>query len=155
MSAIELRGLDHVVLRVAEVDRALAFYCGVLGCTEERRIEELGLIQLRAGVSLIDLVAIDSPLGRAGGGAVENEARNVDHFALELASFDEGAIRKQLEAHGIDSGDARRRYGAKGFGLSIYLNDPDGNTVELKGPPSTDPEASSDLGSSTDSDKVR
>lgn len=140
MSAIELRGLDHVVLRVADIDRALDFYCGALGCHEERRIEELGLIQLRAGASLIDLVLIDSPLGRASGGAVDDQARNVDHFALELGAFDEDAIRSELKAHGISAGDAGRRYGAKGFGLSIYLKDPDGNTVELKGPPNTDPE---------------
>ena len=82
MTGISLVGLDHVVLRVADVERALAFYCGVLGCTEERRVDALGLIQLRAGAHLIDLVDVDGPLGRAGGAAPGESARNVDHFAL-------------------------------------------------------------------------
>ena len=64
MSAIEIRGIDHVVLRVTDVSASLRFYCDVLGCREERRLDELGLIQLRAGAALIDLVPIDSPLGR-------------------------------------------------------------------------------------------
>ena len=69
MSAIEILGLDHVVLRVRSLDGALRFYCEALGCSIERRVDELGLIQLRAGTALIDLVPIDSPLGRAGGSA--------------------------------------------------------------------------------------
>jgi catechol 2,3-dioxygenase-like lactoylglutathione lyase family enzyme len=134
MPAIEIVGLDHVVLRVADLDRALAFYCDVLGCVEERRIDALGLIQLRAGSSLIDLVPVDSPLGRNGGGAVASSGRNVDHFALELRHFDEPAIRAALTHHGIEAGETGERYGARGTGPSIYILDPDGNTVELKGP---------------------
>lgn len=133
MSAIKLRGLDHVVLRVRDVERALAFYCGVLGCSEERRIDELGLIQLRAGAHLIDLVDVDSPLGRAGGAAAGSEARNVDHFALQVSPFDGDAIKAHLSAHGVDSGEVAERYGAEGMGPSLYLEDPDGNVVELKG----------------------
>jgi len=135
MTAIEVRGIDHVVLRVAEVDRSLRFYCDVLGCNEERRIEALGLIQLRAGASLIDLVDLDSPLGRAGGAAPGDGGHNVDHFALELSSFDEDAIRTHLLACDIEPGDVGERYGARGNGPSIYIRDPDGNVVELKGPP--------------------
>jgi glyoxylase I family protein len=134
LPAIEITGLDHVVLRVADLDRSLAFYCGALGCSEERRIDALGLIQLRAGASLIDLVPIDSPLGRKGGGAVADTGRNVDHFALELRHFDEPQIRDELERHGIEAGETGERYGARGTGPSIYVIDPDGNTVELKGP---------------------
>lgn len=136
MSAIEIRGIDHVVLRVRDVDRSLAFYCGVLGCREERRIEALGLVQLRAGASLIDLVDVASPLGRAGGpppGDPEKEGRNVDHVALQLASFDETAIRERLLAAGVEPGDVAERYGARGMGPSMYVRDPDGNVVELKG----------------------
>ena len=135
MSAIRLVGLDHVVLRVADLERALGFYCGVLGCVEERRIEALGLVQLRAGAALVDLVDIAAPLGRAGGAAAGREARNMDHFALQLAPFDADAIRTHLEAHGIECGDVAERYGAQGMGPSIYVTDPDGNVVELKGVP--------------------
>ncbi len=134
MTAIEILGLDHVVLRVESLQRAIDFYCDVLGCREERRIEKLGLVQLRAGDELVDLVDVDSPLGRAGGPAAGPDARNMDHFALRIAAFDEAAIRAHLESHGVEAGDVGARYGADGTGPSMYLRDPDGNTVELKGP---------------------
>lgn len=140
---IAVRGLDHVVLRVADVERAIAFYRDVLGFPVERRVEELGLVQLRAGQGLIDLVGVDSPLGRAGGGAVDPEAHNVDHFAIALDTFDEEAIRAHLARAGVEASDTGRRYGAQGFGPSVYLRDPDGNTVELKGPPEPGDEAPS------------
>lgn len=94
--------LDHLVLRVVDLRRMLHFYCEVLGCTLQRRQDDIGLVQVRAGSALIDLVPVDGALGRAGGAAVE------------------------------------RRYGAEGEGPSIYLSDPEGNTVELKGPPDRD-----------------
>ncbi|MGI9591437.1 MAG: VOC family protein [Myxococcota bacterium] len=130
---IRLRGLDHVVLRVADVARAQRFYCEVLGCTVERTLEELGLYQLRAGAHLSDLVDVAAPLGRAGGPGPGVEGRNVDHFALQVSPFDEGAIRAHLEAHGVEVGEVAERYGAEGNGPSLYLRDPDGNVVELKG----------------------
>lgn len=136
MSAIEIRAIDHVVLRVRDLARSLRFYCDALGCKTERRIEALGLTQLRAGASLIDLVEVDSPLGRLGGEPPGERARNVDHFALDLAAFDEVAIRAHLERCGIEPGDVGQRYGARGTGPSMYIKDPDGNVVELKGPPS-------------------
>ena len=135
MTAIEIRRIDHVVLRVRDVAAAKRFWCGALGCTVERESEALGLFQLRAGTSLIDLVPVDGPLGRLGGAGPGAEARNVDHVALNLARFDEAAIRAQLEAHGVTPGDVVERYGADGNGPSMYVKDPDGNVVELKGPP--------------------
>lgn len=135
MSALEVHGIDHVVVRVADLDRALAFYEGALGCAVERRLDDLGLVQLRAGASLIDLVPLASPLGRAGGAGPGPEGHNVDHFALRIAQFDEGALRAHLLAHGVAPGDVATRYGAEGMGPSMYVRDPDGNTVELKGPP--------------------
>jgi catechol 2,3-dioxygenase-like lactoylglutathione lyase family enzyme len=135
MGAIEISGLDHVVLRVRDMERALWFYCGVLGCTEERRVDEIGLIQLRAGAHLIDLVPVDSPLGKLGGAPPGAEGRNVDHFALQLATFDAAAIREALAEAGVPPGEVGERYGAQGMGPSMYVRDPDGNVVELKGPP--------------------
>ncbi len=134
MAAIRVEGIDHVVLRVGDVERSLRFYCGVLGCSVERQSEALGLYQLRAGRSLIDLVAVGSPLGKAGG-PPPGPGRNVDHVALRLESFDEPALRAHLAAHGVDPGDVGQRYGADGMGPSMYVRDPDGNVVELKGPP--------------------
>jgi glyoxylase I family protein len=126
-----------VVVRARDIERSLRFYCHVLGCVEERRVEALGLVQLRAGASLIDLVATDSPLGRLGGPPPRDDGmgRNVDHFAVQLARFDEPALRAHLEARGVEPGEVGQRYGAEGMGPSMYVRDPDGNVVELKGPP--------------------
>ncbi len=132
--ALRVLGIDHVVLRVADVDRALAFYEGVLGCHEERRIEKLGLYQLRAGTSLIDLLDLKGPLGKLGGPAPGEGGRNVDHIALRVASLDE-ELRAHLERHGVKPGDIDERYGAEGYGPSMYIRDPDGNVIELKAPP--------------------
>ena len=125
-------GIDHIVLRVRDVARALEFYRGVLGCSLEREQPALGLTQLRAGRSLIDLVTADGPLGgREGDGPLAGA--NLEHFCLTIVPFDEAALRSHLAAHGIGAGEAAERYGAEGQGRSIYIEDPDGNRVELKG----------------------
>lgn len=129
-----LRAIDHVVLRVVDRDRMVAFYQNVLGCAVERTQPEIGLYQLRAGTSLIDLVTIDGKLGAMGGAAPGPEGRNVDHFAIAIDSFDDAAIRAHLARHGIPIEQAGLRYGAEGEGPSIYITDPEGNVVELKGP---------------------
>jgi glyoxylase I family protein len=134
-------GLDHVVLRVADVARSKAFYCDVLGARVEKVQEALGLHQLRAGTALIDLVDLDGALGRKGGAAPGAEGRNMDHLCLRIEPFDAAALRAHLEAHGVVPGvvpgDVVSRYGAEGQGPSMYITDPDGNSVELKGPPET------------------
>ena len=130
-SALTVTGLDHVVLRVASLERAIDFYGKVLGCPIERELETPRLVQLRAGTSMIDLVpcAPDEAPGLSIGG------RNMDHYAVRIARMDVPALTAHLARHGIDAGEVRRRYGAEGYGSSIYVTDPDGNTVELKGPP--------------------
>lgn len=135
MTGLPLLGLDHLVLRVVNLDRMLAFYVGVLGCSIERRQDEIGLVQLRAGLSLIDLVPVDGKLGRQGGAAPGAEGRNMDHFCLRVEPFDAATIRAHLAAHGVDAGPTESRYGTEGEGPSVYLSDPEGNVVELKGPP--------------------
>ena len=132
---IRIRDLDHLVLRVADLEPMLRFYVDALGCTLERRRDDLGLVQLRAGRALIDLVPVDGPLGRAGGAPPGREGRNLDHFCLRVEPFDEAALRAHLAAHGVAAGALERRYGAEGEGPSIYVADPEGNVVELKGPP--------------------
>ncbi len=132
---IRIRDIDHIVLRVVDLDRMLRFYCDVLGCTVERRRDDIGLVQLRAGRSLLDLVPVDGELGRAGGAAPGREGRNLDHFCFRVEPFDETAIRGELERHGVEAGPTATRYGADGQGPSIYVTDPEGNVVELKGPP--------------------
>ncbi|WP_395703922.1 VOC family protein [Aquabacterium sp.] len=132
---ISIRELDHLVLRVTDLAAMRRFYCEVLGCSVERDVASIGLLQLRAGRSMIDLVPVDGQLGRAGGAAPGHEGRNLDHFCVRVEPFDEAAIRAHLAAHGVEAGPVAQRYGAEGDGPSIYLSDPEGNVVELKGPP--------------------
>ncbi len=131
---VRAAGLDHVVLRVADLERSAAFYRDVLGCAVEKWQPELGLLQLRAGSALIDLVTLDGPIGREGGSGPAREGRNLDHFCLRLERFDETLLREHLAAYGVEAGKTADRYGAEGYGASIYIRDPDGNTVELKAP---------------------
>jgi catechol 2,3-dioxygenase-like lactoylglutathione lyase family enzyme len=133
MSAFQIRGIDHVVLRCNNVDEMLSFYCDVLGCTIAKRNERLGLIHLSAGTSMIDLVATDGEIGRAGGSAAGLEARNMDHFCLRVEPFDVEHLTEHLKTHGLAPAELRIRFGAEGDGLSFYLRDPAGNRVELKG----------------------
>ncbi len=139
MPGFRPRDIDHLVLRVVDIDAMLAFYIDVLGCTLERRNDRIGLIQLRAGRSLIDLVPVDGELGRQGGAAPGAQGRNLDHFCLRIEPFDEAAIRAELARQGMKAGPVETRYGAEGAGPSIYLDDPEGNVVELKGPPASAP----------------
>jgi catechol 2,3-dioxygenase-like lactoylglutathione lyase family enzyme len=133
---IHIRDIDHIVLRVVDLPAMLRFYCDGLGCRVERRQDEIGLIQLRAGRSMLDLVPLDGKLGRAGGAAPGKEGHNVDHMCFRVEPFDEPAIRAHLASLGIEAGPTESRYGAEAEGPSIYLSDPQGNVVELKGPPS-------------------
>jgi len=132
-----LQEIDHVVIRCREIEPMIAFYRDVVGCEPEREVENLGLYQLRAGNSLIDLVDCDGELGRMGGAAPGDEACNMDHFCLHVAPWNEAAIMAHLDKHGVGIVSSGNRYGARGFGPSIYIADPEGNTVELKGSPET------------------
>jgi len=133
--AIRIRDIDHLVLRVVDLAAMERFYCDVLGCSIEKRQDAIGLVQLRAGRSLLDLVPVNGPLGRAGGAAPGREGRNLDHFCFRVEPFDEAAIRAQLRRFDVEAGPVEPRYGAEGEGPSIYITDPEGNVVELKGPP--------------------
>ncbi len=131
---LRISNLDHLVLRVSDLQATMRFYIDVLGCSVEKIQEALGLYQLRAGTALIDLVPIDGELGRRGGAAPGKEARNLDHFCLRIEPFDAEEILAHLKHHGVETGPVVSRYGAEGQGPSIYAVDPEGNTVELKGP---------------------
>lgn len=131
---VQPAGFDHIVLRIVDKDKMVAFYRDVLGCPVDWDRPELGLTHVRAGTSLIDLVTVDGKLGKMGGAAPDVEGRNLDHFALSVRPFDETAIRAHLAAHGVAIVEEGERYGAEGDGTSLYVRDPEGNTVELKGP---------------------
>ena len=131
---ITIQNIDHVVLRVSDLDKVAGFYIDVLGARWDKKQEAIGLYQLRAGTSLIDLVPIDGKLGRMGGAAPGEGGRNVDHICFRVLPWDGQAILAHLAGHGME-GEIVSRYGADGDGPSIYLADPEGNHLELKGPP--------------------
>ncbi len=130
---INIAGIDHVVIRARDMMKLVAFYRDVLGCKLERGPGDIGLAQLRAGQSLIDIVDAEGPLGREGGDAPDHKAPNMDHVCLYVTPWDAAAIEAHLQAHAIAHDPVATRYGASGMGPSIYLRDPEGNTVELKG----------------------
>jgi catechol 2,3-dioxygenase-like lactoylglutathione lyase family enzyme len=131
---LTLREIDHVVLRVRDIDSMKRFYCEVLGAGYIAHRPEFGMVHLRAGASMIDLVAVDGPIGKQGGAAPGKSGRNMDHLCLRVEPFDQAAIVAHLRKHGVEVGDIKPRFGAEGNGVSIYLTDPEGNAVELKGP---------------------
>ncbi|MFZ0679098.1 VOC family protein [Candidatus Binatus sp.] len=122
---LKVAELDHVVLRCRDQERAYDFYTRVLGLSEERRIAQIGLIQLRAGRSMIDLVPASGPRVEAG--------LNVDHVCIGIEAGDMNEVARYLREFSIEvMGEPAMRYGAHGAGLSIYVRDPEGNVVELK-----------------------
>jgi catechol 2,3-dioxygenase-like lactoylglutathione lyase family enzyme len=129
-----IKHIDHLVLRVSDLPRSVAFYRDLLGCTVSREREDLGMVHLATGTTMIDLVTLDGPLGRPGGAAPGPEGRNLHHFCLRIDPFDEPALTAYLQAAGVTVEPAEQRYGAEGEGPSLYCFDPDGNQVELKGP---------------------
>lgn len=130
-----LTALDHVVLRVPDMRRAMAFYVDVIGAQVERRVDRIGLVQLRAGESIIDLVDVFAEWLKADGAKpFTPDVRNVDHICIRVDPFDEAAIERHLNAHGVEIQERGQRYGAQGDGPSVYVSDPFGTVVELKGP---------------------
>jgi len=130
---LNLRGIDHVVLRVSDREAMERFYCDILGATRVAYRPEFGMSHLRVGDSMIDLVEVDGKLGRAGGAPPGKEGRNMDHLCLRLADLEPQAAVDYLRKNGVTVGEVRERFGAEGNGVSIYITDPEGNTVELKG----------------------
>jgi len=128
-----LEGIDHVVLLVRDMAAAQKFYEQVLGCAVDRALPEYGMLQLRAGASLIDLVDIGSHEGEWGRPEVEG-GRNMDHVCIATGPCDQAAMRAHLARHGVAIVEEGIRYGADGDGMSFYIRDPSGNQVELKGP---------------------
>ena len=132
---IAIRGIDHLVLRVVDLEAMIRFYTQALGCRVERERPDLGLVHLRAGRSQIDLITVAGELGRKGGAAPGREGRNLDHVCLRVEAFDLEEIRRQLAPFGVEPSEMKPRFGADGEGPSVYLTDPEGNVIELKGPP--------------------
>jgi catechol 2,3-dioxygenase-like lactoylglutathione lyase family enzyme len=137
MDAIRVLAIDHIVLRCKDLNAMLDFYCGTLGFEVAKRNEARGLVHLRAGSAMIDLVTLDGPLGASGGAAPGAGGRNLDHFCLRVDPFDAAACMRRFEALGIAPSELRSRFGGEGDGLSFYVHDPEGNRVEIKGAATT------------------
>lgn len=133
MPAFSVTTIDHVVLRCVDVQSMIHFYCDTLGFTVAKRNEKLGLIHLRGGNAMVDLVAASGETGRAGGVAAGREGRNMDHLCLRIEPFDLASLTQYFAAKGVTLQDPHTRFGAQGDGLSFYISDPEGNRVELKG----------------------
>lgn len=133
-AVINIQSIDHVVLRVRDLETMMQFYIDVLGARTEKHQKVLGLYQLRVGTSLIDLIPVDERLGRSGGAPPGKEGRNVDHICFRVLPWNGEAILAHLRDYGIE-GEIVSRYGADGDGPSVYVTDPEGNNLELKGPP--------------------
>ena len=140
MTSFRVLRFDHIVLRCTNLSAMVDFYCRGLGFEVAKRNEPLGLVHLRSQAAMIDLVALDGPLGRAGGAAPGAEGRNMDHLCLRVEPFDADALSRHFEALGAAPGELRTRFGAEGDGLSFYIRDPEGNRVEIKGPPAASPD---------------
>jgi len=123
--ALSIARIDHIVLKVRDMDRAISFYRDVLGCSVERTVESIRLVQMRAGSCMIDLIPRKE----------ETTGSDLDHFCVRIENWNSERILRELKNLGIDAPEPVSRYGAEGDGPSIYIEDPDGNVVELKGPP--------------------
>jgi catechol 2,3-dioxygenase-like lactoylglutathione lyase family enzyme len=134
---MRILGLDHIVIRCNDLGAMLNFYRDTLGCHVEKHNEKLGLIHLRAGSALIDLISVEGELGRVGGAGPGAQARNVDHFCLRIESFEEAALRAFFHSRGVELSKVHDNYGSEGTGPSVYFSDPEGNSIELKGPAHT------------------
>jgi glyoxylase I family protein len=129
-----LEGIDHLLLLVSGMSQAVAFYRDVLGCSVENELLKYGMVQLRAGSALIDLVDMELREGQWARPEVAG-GRNLDHLCIAVAKYDERELRGHLAAHNVTIIEEGVHRGARGDSLSIYVRDPSGNTIELKGPP--------------------
>lgn len=129
--------IDHVVIRARDIKNMLRFYLDVVGCSVEREIESIGLYQLRAGASLIDLVDAHGELGLKGGEPPKPTGGNMDHLCVRIDPWDAEAIQVYLTNAGAEPGEVEQRNGAEGEGPSIYFADPEDNNIEFKGPADT------------------
>jgi glyoxylase I family protein len=133
---IRIKHIDHLVIRARNLEEMIDFYCRVAGCSLDKRVDELGLVHLRAGTSMIDLISVDGKLGRMGGAPPALEGHNLDHLCLRVEDFNLEALVAHLVSQGVSPSEVYHNYGAEGYGASIYIKDPEGNTIEFKGPAS-------------------
>lgn len=123
---IQIEGLDHLVLRVASIERSVAFFVGILGLHVERVIEGVNFCHIRCGRNMIDLLESAEEARPASGTA------NVDHFCLNVRG-DIDEIHQYLKNNNVSiKAPPGETYGATGFGTSLYVLDPDGHVIELK-----------------------
>lgn len=131
-----LEGIDHILLLVNGMEPAVRFYTAVLGCKIEEKLPQYGMLQLRAGSALIDLVDISVSQAAWACPPVMG-GRNVDHLCLALGVHDETKLRRHLARHRIEIIEEGIHRGSRGESLSLYVRDPSGNVIELKGPPTS------------------
>ena len=124
MTGLRVTNLDHLVLRVADVERAIAWYGGVLGL-EVLRLDEWRQQRVFFPSVRVDATTIIDVL------AAPREGENVDHLCLVLDSSTDLQALVDGGTFDVVEGPVTR-WGARGDGTSIYVRDPDGNLVELR-----------------------
>lgn len=135
MGHFKITGLDHIVLNVGDIDRALRFYTGVLGLEGERveqfRAGKVGFPSVRIDQStIIDLFPRQPADGRA---VLDKADGNLNHLCLVVAAAEFTAVIDDLKANQIAIREGPvSRWGAQGQATSVYFLDPDGNEVEIR-----------------------
>lgn len=124
-----VQGIDHVAINVRDMEAMTAFYSEILGCSVERRREAAGLVHLRAGNTLIDLIDSNGPLGRATPAGYRNR---LNHLCLTASDFDAKLLRETFISKGVAVGAIKERYGSTGVSRTLYFRDPENNGLELR-----------------------
>ena len=129
---VKITEMDHIVLRVKDVEESLRFYTEILGMGSERvdqwRAGEIRFPSARINAdTIIDFFGSDQePIGKEG-------VKNQDHYCMVIEKTDMEALKARFEAIGVDiQAGPGKRWGSHGDGISLYIYDPDNNVVELR-----------------------
>jgi len=129
-----LLGIDHIVFLIDDMPNALKFYGEVLGCQPGYSYPKIGMEQLWCGNALIVLSDTTHPSAKSKIPPAKGRS-NIDHVCINLSPIEVPDLIAHLNAHNVQIDATAFHGGARGMGNSVYIQDPFGNRLELKGPP--------------------